>query len=122
MKIRMSQAGRAAMARSPATQRPISNRFCTFKRHGSANDTYFYSCFVLSAKKFNEIHFACPLQTVLRPSRLGFYTRSLADFRAALMVSRVAARTGAKFCELADGVGFEPTVGVNPRRFSRPLP
>ena len=23
---------------------------------------------------------------------------------------------------LADGVGFEPTVGVNPRRFSRPLP
>jgi hypothetical protein len=24
--------------------------------------------------------------------------------------------------KLADGVGFEPTVGVNPRRFSRPLP
>ena len=23
---------------------------------------------------------------------------------------------------VADGVGFEPTVGVNPRRFSRPLP
>src|SRR5690606_15449286 len=23
---------------------------------------------------------------------------------------------------LADGVGFEPTVGVNPRRFSRPVP
>ena len=24
--------------------------------------------------------------------------------------------------EVADGVGFEPTVGVNPRRFSRPVP
>jgi hypothetical protein len=23
---------------------------------------------------------------------------------------------------MADGVGFEPTVGVNPRRFSRPVP
>jgi hypothetical protein len=27
------------------------------------------------------------------------------------------------YCSLvADGVGFEPTVSVNPRRFSRPLP
>src|SRR5262249_18225895 len=24
--------------------------------------------------------------------------------------------------DMADGVGFEPTVGVNPRRFSRPVP
>ena len=24
--------------------------------------------------------------------------------------------------KLADGVGFEPTVSVNPRRFSRPVP
>jgi len=23
---------------------------------------------------------------------------------------------------MADGVGFEPTVSANPRRFSRPLP
>jgi hypothetical protein len=26
------------------------------------------------------------------------------------------------FQDLADGVGFEPTVGFHPRRFSRPLP
>ena len=26
------------------------------------------------------------------------------------------------FRKLADGVGFEPTVGLHPRRFSRPLP
>ncbi len=27
-----------------------------------------------------------------------------------------------KQARLADGVGFEPTVSVNPRRFSRPVP
>ena len=29
---------------------------------------------------------------------------------------------GRTFSEVADGVGFEPTVSVNPRRFSRPVP
>ena len=29
---------------------------------------------------------------------------------------------GSGLAIVADRVGFEPTVGVNPRRFSRPLP
>jgi hypothetical protein len=52
MKTRVSQAGRAAMARSAATQRPISNLFCIFKRRGSAADTRLYSYFVLFVKNY----------------------------------------------------------------------
>ena len=43
--------------------------------------------------------------------------------RGADAIARAIARALAeRVRQVADGVGFEPTVGVNPRRFSRPVP
>ncbi|MDB5650968.1 MAG: hypothetical protein JWL62_2488 [Hyphomicrobiales bacterium] len=43
--------------------------------------------------------------------------------RTAPLVKAVdAANTRSSPNKLAEGVGFEPTVGFHPRRFSRPLP
>ncbi len=64
-----------------------------------------------------------------------FYRSLLADFDGGVqtpIASKVllhmdlidAGRRGQTSVDVvvADGVGFEPTVGVNPRRFSRPVP
>jgi hypothetical protein len=37
-------------------------------------------------------------------------------------IERRSKRVSRTILKMADGVGFEPTVGANPRRFSRPLP
>jgi hypothetical protein len=49
-----------------------------------------------------------------------WWERKLAD--GVGLASLIPLETRAPVTQVADGVGFEPTVGLHPRRFSRPLP